>query len=83
MREAEDGLVHEVELAQLDGMAQVVLELDALGHLVRIDSSNTATESRPASLAWYMAVSASRTRTSTLASGSSPEAKARPMLAET
>ena len=50
---------------------------------VRIDSSNTATASRPASLAWYMAVSASRMSTSAVASGSSPEANARPMLADT
>ena len=60
LRQPHDGLVDEVQLVPAMAWCRSRSSSTRSATRVRIDSSNTATASRPASLAWYMAVSASR-----------------------
>ena len=81
--DADDGLVHEVQLAQLDRPAQVVLELDALGHLGphRLVEHGHGVASGVLGLV-HGGVGVADEDLG-LVSGSSPDANAKPMLADT
>ena len=61
---AHDGLVVHAELPAVDGAPQVVLELQELRARACMEGSNTWWRALPRALAWYIAVSASRRRSS-------------------
>ena len=80
--QGDDRLEVHFELAALGAPRRLCSSSSRSAARARIDWSNTAMPSRPASFAWYIAVSASRIIVSKSTAGSLPSAKATPRLAD-